>query len=105
LVTQRKQSPIKALQIAFDSGDNVTAFGGITRVERLARRMGLWEELEKAMDRRRGHYSWLEIIKTAAVGLLTGAQRIEADIILPDFGLTKRRGEQLDTIKVVWRRG
>lgn len=73
-MTPRKQSPIKALQIAFDSGDNVTAFGGIALVERLARRLGLWEELEASLDRRRGHYSWLEILKTATVGLLTGAQ-------------------------------
>lgn len=74
MVTESKHTKVKAIKVQFEQEENVTAFGGIGLVERLALRLGLWGDLEKALGARRGRYGWVEILKTAAAGLLTGSQ-------------------------------
>ena len=68
-----KQQPIKSIKVKF-SEENVTSFGGLSLVERLALRLGLWGELDKRLPRRRGHFRWLPVIKSAVAGLLSDAR-------------------------------
>ena len=68
-----KQQAVKSVKVKFGE-ENVTSFGGMLLVERLALRLGLWQELHKRLPRRRGHFRWLPIIKSAAAGLLSDAR-------------------------------
>lgn len=84
---QRKQSAVKSIDIAFDSSAPVTAFGGMALTEKLARRAGLWGAIDRALPTRRG-YDWTTIVKSLAIGLMTGprathaAQDVREDPIL-----------------------
>lgn len=73
-MTQCKRKAIKTIHLEIAQDENVTSFGGMMLNERLAMKLGLWNLLEKALGQRQGQYSWLEIIKPAIAGLLTGSQ-------------------------------
>jgi hypothetical protein len=68
-----KQQSIRSIKVGF-SDENVTSFGGVALVERMAMRLGLWSVLAGLLPRRRGECSWVEIVKSAVVGLLTGSR-------------------------------
>jgi hypothetical protein len=70
---QRKKKATHSFKIDFAEA-NVTAFGGVVLAERLASRLSLWTHAEKVLPQRSGSYSWLNILKTATAGLLTGAK-------------------------------
>ena len=56
------------------SDEKVTAFGGMILPEQIASHLGLWNILEKHLPARNGDYSWIEIIRAAVAGLLTGSR-------------------------------
>jgi hypothetical protein len=68
-----KQQRVKSVTVEY-ADENVTSFGGLSLVERLALRLGLWRELEKRLPHRRGHFDWRRIIKSAVMGLLSDAR-------------------------------
>jgi len=68
-----KQAAIKSVKVDF-ADEPVTSFGGMALVERLALRLGLWTSLASWLPVRRGDYSWLEIVKCAVAGLLSGSR-------------------------------
>lgn len=70
----RKQRNRKThtVEISF-SDEKVTSFGGMVLEHRVAERLGLWTQLEKRLPKRRGRYSWTEVIKSIIAGLLTGS--------------------------------
>lgn len=70
----RKQGDRKThtVEIAF-SDEKVTSFGGMILEHRMAERLGLWKQLENNLPRRRGMYSWTDVIKSIIAGLLTGS--------------------------------
>ena len=72
MVTQVKQKKTHSIKIEF-SDEKVTSFGGLTLVERLASRLGLWRKAGESLPER-GGYGWLEIIKSIVMGLLSGSQ-------------------------------
>ena len=73
MVTKEKHKTVKTIKVKF-ADENVTSFGGLTLVERIGRRLGLWKELEESIPERKGHYDWMTIIKSAIGGLLSGSQ-------------------------------
>lgn len=73
----KKQSGHKSIQIKFDESAQVTAFAGLALTEKLARRAGLWGMLDRAMPTRRG-YDWTTVVKSLAMGLLTGSRGTHA---------------------------
>jgi len=68
-----KQHRVKSVKVEF-ADENVTAFGGYVLAERLAQRLGLWTALGRALPDRRGRFDWLDVIRSAVVGLLTGSR-------------------------------
>ncbi len=50
----------------------------MTLVEEVARRVGLWREVERGLPARGRGIDWLTMIKSVAMGLLTGSQRTYA---------------------------
>ena len=72
MVTGLQHEKVKAIKIDF-ADEAVTAFGGLALAERLALRAGLWRRLEQQLPERRG-YSWLTILKSVIVGLLSGSR-------------------------------
>jgi hypothetical protein len=72
MVTRLKQKKTHSITIEF-SNESVTSFGGLSLAERLASRLGLWRKAETALPERAG-YEWLEIIKPAVMGLLSGSR-------------------------------
>lgn len=61
------------VEISF-SDEKVTSFGGMILEHRLAERLGLWRMLDEALPERQGRYGWLDMIKSAVAGLLTGSR-------------------------------
>jgi hypothetical protein len=88
-----KQQTVKSFKIEF-SDEPVTAWGGLALVERLARRLGLWSALDKALPERRGcTHDWLSTIKAMAAGLLSGARgTFAAEPVRTDAALLKLMG-------------
>lgn len=70
---KKKKRATHSIRIDFAEA-NVTAFGGVVLAERLASRLSLWTQAEKLLPMRSGLYSWLDVLKTATAGLLTGAK-------------------------------
>jgi hypothetical protein len=68
---QRNQSKGGSIRLEFAPESPTTAFGGMALTEKLARRAGLWGALDRLMPTRRG-YDWTTIVKSLAVGLMTG---------------------------------
>jgi hypothetical protein len=69
--SRRRQPTSKSLRLTFDPKSSTTAFGGMALTEKLARRAGLWGALDRALPTRRG-YDWTTVVKSLAVGLMTG---------------------------------
>ena len=87
-----KQTPVKSIKVEF-ADDPVTSFGGMVLPERLALRLSLWNELASWLPERRGNYSWLDIIKSAVAGLLTGSQgTVACDEVREEEALRKLLG-------------
>jgi len=68
---RRKQARSKSIRLEFAPESPTTAFGGMALTEKLARRAGLWGLLDSRMPTRRG-YDWTTIVKSLAIGLMTG---------------------------------
>lgn len=68
---RRRQRASKSIRLEFAPESPTTAFGGMALTEKLARRAGLWGILDSRMPTRRG-YDWTTIVKSLAVGLMTG---------------------------------
>lgn len=75
--TKRRKAVYKSLHMEFDEEAPVTAFAGLALTERLARRAGLWSALDRALPTRRG-YDWTTIVKSLALGLMTGSRATHA---------------------------
>ena len=81
MVTSRKSrsrkkdtSPrVKSIKLDFTECQ-VTSFGGLALTERLALRLGLWNYLRKLLPHRPGRYDWMDVLKPAIAGLLTGSR-------------------------------
>ena len=69
----RAQRKTHTTEVVF-SDEKVTSFGGMILEHRLAERLGLWRMLAEALPERQGRYGWLDVIKSAVAGLLTGAR-------------------------------
>lgn len=67
----RKQLAIKAIEIKFED-DDVTSFGGLALTERLALATGLWSFLLRRLPERGGTFSWIDTIRSAVTGALSG---------------------------------
>jgi hypothetical protein len=70
---KNKQASSKSIRLAFDRSSPTTAFGGMALTEKLARRAGMWSALERALPSRRG-YDWTTVVKSLAVGLMSGSR-------------------------------
>jgi hypothetical protein len=68
-----KQQAVKRVKVEF-SDEPVTSFGGLSLVERLASRLGLWTQLDKHLPFRQGKFDWRTIIKSSVAGLLSDAR-------------------------------
>lgn len=69
-----KQKAVKSVKVKRGEA-GVTACGGLALVERLALRLGLFQELTKSLPPRAGHYKvWGEVIHAAVAGLLSGSR-------------------------------
>jgi len=76
--TQRQRhASYKSLRIEFDPGAPVTAFAGLALTDKLARRAGLWSALKRALPTRCG-YDWTTVVKSLAMGLMTGSRGTHA---------------------------
>ena len=73
MVTEVKQSKVKVIAVEF-ADEPVTAFGGLALVEEVARRVGLWRDLERGLPAWARGIDWLTTIKSVVTGLLTGSQ-------------------------------
>lgn len=101
----RKQAASKSIQIQFAPESPTTAFGGMALTEKLARRAGLWGALDRMMPTRRG-YDWTTIVKSLAIGLMTGPRgTFAAEDVRQDPVLQKLVGleEGVPEEATVWR--
>jgi len=73
MVTTLHQKTTHTIKIDF-SDEPVTSFGGLTLVERMAQRLGLWSMLAGTLPERRGEYDWTTCVKSVVAGLLSGGQ-------------------------------
>ncbi len=103
MVTGLQHEKVKAIKIDF-ADEAVTAFGGLALAERLALRAGLWRRLEQQLPERRG-YSWLTILKSVIVGLLSGSRATyAAEELRQDEALIALLGlEDVPEEVTVWR--
>ena len=102
---QRKQAASKSIRLEFAPESPATAFGGMALTEKLARRAGLWGMLDSRMPTRRG-YDWATIVKSLAVGLMTGPRgTFAAEDVRQDPVLQKLVGleEGVPEEATVWR--
>lgn len=102
---QRKQAASKSIRLEFAPESPTTAFGGMALTEKLARRAGLWGMLDSRMPTRRG-YDWTTIVKSLAVGLMTGPRgTFAAEDVRQDPVLQKLVGleEGVPEEATVWR--
>lgn len=74
---KRGQGGHKSIHIEFEEKAPVTAFAGLALTEKLARRAGMWSALDRALPTRRG-YDWTTIVKSLAMGLMTGSRGTHA---------------------------
>lgn len=84
--------------------ESVSSFGGLSLVERLARRLGLWRSLEDNLAERQGKYRRMDIVRGAINGLLSGS-RGTATVreIAEDKAILKLLGiEELPGEKIFW---
>lgn len=73
MVTELQQKTIHTIKVEYEA-DAVTSFGGLALAERMGQRLRLWSSLSGHLPKRRGDYSWLEVVKSVVLGLLSGAQ-------------------------------
>ena len=102
---QRRQAASKSIRLEFAPESPTTAFGGMALTEKLARRAGLWSRLDRLMPTRRG-YDWTTIVKSLAVGLMTGPRgTFAAEDVRQDPVLQKLVGleEGVPEEATVWR--
>lgn len=74
MTSQQKRNSVRSIKLEFSPEEEVTAFGGLAFLNRLALRTGFWRRLEKDLPERRGAYSWVEVIKSVVMGMATGLQ-------------------------------
>lgn len=92
MVTIYDHNRVKGYKTNF-TGKKGTSFGGLVLVEKLARRLRLWKNLEKDIPDRRGQFDWMTVIKSATLGLLTGSRGTYAtQEIREDKGLLDMAG-------------
>jgi hypothetical protein len=103
MVTGLQQNKVKSVKVDF-SDEAVTSFGGLALVERLALRAGLWRRLEQHLPERRG-YSWMSILKSVIMGLLSGSRgTYAAEELREDEALIALLGlEDVPEEATVWR--
>jgi len=68
-----KHTPARSIKVKY-SDEPVTSFGGIALVDKLAMRLGFWTILKKLLPERSGDFSWMDIIRSAIGGLLSGSR-------------------------------
>jgi hypothetical protein len=73
MVTELQQKTIHTIKVEYEA-DAVTSFGGLALAERMGQRLRLWSSLSGHLPKRRGDYSWLDVVKSVVLGLLSGAQ-------------------------------
>ena len=71
MVTTLQQKTPHTIKIEF-ADDPVTSFGGLTLVERMAQRLGIWRTLSGTLPERQGEYDWTTCVKSVVAGLLSG---------------------------------
>lgn len=101
----RRQAGTKSIRLEFEPQSQTTAFGGMALTEKLARRAGLWGALDRHMPTRRG-YDWTTVVKSLAVGLMTGPRgTFAAEDVRRDPVLQKLVGldEGVPEEATVWR--
>jgi hypothetical protein len=104
MVTTLQQKTTHTIKIEF-ADEAVTSFGGLTLVERMAQRLGLWSTLAGTLPERRGEYDWTTCVKSVVAGLLSGghgtyaAQCVREDAAL--LGLLDLEGAPEEA--TVWR--
>ena len=104
MVTTLQQKRTHTIKIDF-ADEPVTSFGGLTLVERMAQRLGLWSTLSGTLPERRGEYDWTTCVKSVVAGLLSGghgtyaAQCVREDAAL--LGLLDLDGAPEEA--TVWR--
>ncbi|MBP7654593.1 transposase [Candidatus Dependentiae bacterium] len=94
----------KIFKIDFQD-ENVTSFGGLALAERLGNRLSLWNYLIQNLQERKGNYSWLTIIKSVIMGLLSGSfGTYAAEELREDEALKKLLGlKEIPEEVTVWR--
>lgn len=101
----KRQPSSKSIKLAFEPASPTTAFGGMALTEKLARRAGLWGMIDRVMPTRRG-YDWTTVVKSLAVGLMTGSRgTFAAEDLRQDPALRKLVGleEGVPEEATVWR--
>jgi hypothetical protein len=104
MVTTLQQKTTHTIKIDF-ADEPVTSFGGLTLVERMAQRLGLWSTLAGTLPERQGDYDWTACVKGVVAGLLSGghgtyaAQCVREDAAL--LGLLDLKGVPEEA--TVWR--
>lgn len=87
-----KQQAVKRIKLEFAPGEPVTSFGGMAVSNRLSGRLGVEWLLEKNLPYR-GGYGLKDVVKSAVVGLLTGARGTFAtEVVRQDPALLKLCG-------------
>lgn len=82
-------APARSIKVEFVD-DPVTSFGGLALSDRLGMRLGLWNVLEKSLPRRRGEFSWMDIVRSSVGGLLSGSRgTVACEEVLEDKALQK----------------
>lgn len=104
MVTELQQKTVHTIKVEYES-DAVTSFGGLVLAERMGQRLRLWSSLSGHLPCRSGDYSWLEVVKSVVLGLLSGArgtfaaQSLREDAAL--LGLAQLAGAPEEA--TVWR--
>lgn len=73
MVTTLHPKTPHTIKIEF-ADEPVTSFAGLVLAERLAGALRLWKTVAGELPARRGDYDWATILKSLAMGLLSGAQ-------------------------------
>lgn len=72
MVTRLQPKRPHSIKLEF-ADEPVSSFEGLALAERMAGRLGLWKSAEGLLPRRCG-YSWLAILMSTIMGLLSGAR-------------------------------